>query len=64
MAACNNTALADLELHWRNNGYRKLRFREYRNGASTRQRFTDFTRILSWQLDHTGNSRGSRWSFY
>ena len=58
VAACDNTALADLELHWSNDGYRKLRLRDYRNCTSTRQRFTDFTRILSWQLDHTASFSG------
>jgi hypothetical protein len=53
MAAGYDTALADLELHWSNDRNRELRLREYRNCASTRQRLTDFTWILSWQFDHT-----------
>ena len=65
MAACNNTALTDFELHWIDDGYRKLGLREYRNCASTRQRFADFTRILSWQLDHTVSlAGGGGWSSF
>lgn len=48
MAAWNDTTLANLELHWSHDGYRKLGLRDYWNCASTRQGFTDFTRILSW----------------
>jgi hypothetical protein len=52
VAARDNTALTDLELHRVNDGTRELAFCDQRNGSSSRQRFTDFTGVLLRQLDH------------
>ena len=47
VAARNDTALTDLELHRGNHGNRKLGFCDHWNVASARQRFTDLTWLLS-----------------
>ena len=52
VAACDNTALTDLELHRVNDGTRELALCDQRNGRSSRQGFTDFTGVLLRQLDH------------
>jgi hypothetical protein len=52
VAARDNTALTDLELHWGNDGTRELALRDQRDGSSSRQGFTDFTGVLLRQLDH------------
>src|SRR5262245_32657524 len=46
VAARDNTALTDLELHRGNDGNRKLGFCDHGNVGSARQRFTDFTWVL------------------
>ena len=46
VAARDDTALTDLELHRGNHGNRKLGFCDHWNVGSARQRFTDFTWLL------------------
>ena len=57
VAACDDTALTDLELHRGNDGNREFGLCDYRNVGSSRQRFTDFTWLLSRQLDHVARTR-------
>jgi hypothetical protein len=52
VAARDNAALTDLELHWSNDGTRELALCYQRNGGSSRQCFTDFTGVLLRQLEH------------